>query len=96
MDVTPVMPGGPQLLPLPGGKGQEGSDFKQLVQHYLEEVSELQQKADKSVFELASGKTDDLHQVVAAITEADLSFRLMMQIRNKLLEAYQQIMRMQV
>ena len=39
---------------------------------------------------------DNLHQVVAALSEADLSFRLMMQVRNKLVEAYKEIIRMQV
>jgi flagellar hook-basal body complex protein FliE len=43
-----------------------------------------------------TGQTSNLHEVIVAMSEADLSFRLMMQVRNKLLEAYKEIMRMQV
>ncbi len=96
METTPITPGHSSLLPSRVGKAPEGEGFKELVERYLEEVNDLQQQADKAVFELVSGRTDNLHQVVAAISEADLSFRLMMQIRNKLLDAYKEIMRMQV
>ena len=96
MEISRITPDGP--LPLPHGSGQapDQLSFKEMVGRYLQEVNGLEEAASKSVLELASGETESLHQVVAAISEADLSFRLMMQIRNKLLEAYQQIIRMQV
>ncbi len=96
METTPITPGHSSPLPSQIGRAAGGEGFKEVVESYLKEVNDLQQQADKAVFELASGRTDNLHQVVAAISEADLSFRLMMQIRNKLLEAYKEIMRMQV
>ena len=96
MEITPIMPGGPQKLPQHGQKPQGASNFKELMDSYLKEVNDLQQEADKAVLDLAAGRKDNLHQVVAAINEADLSFRLMMEVRNKLLEAYREIMRMQV
>ncbi len=96
METTPVNPGGPQQLPHPAPRRSDGKPFGELMVDYLKEVNQLQQEADRSVFELATGKTDNLQDVVVAVNEADLSFRLMMQIRNKLLDAYQEIIRMQV
>jgi flagellar hook-basal body complex protein FliE len=48
------------------------------------------------VARLAAGDTDNLHQVMIALEEAKLSFQLMVQVRNKLLESYQDILRMQI
>jgi len=94
------LPIGPERLPLSGtpkpGVAGDAAGFKKMLEGYMEQVNQLQQEADKAVVELASGKLDNLHQVVAAMSEADLSFRLMMQVRNKLLDAYKEIMRMQV
>jgi flagellar hook-basal body complex protein FliE len=45
---------------------------------------------------LAQGEITDVHEVMLAMTRADLSFRMMLEVRNKLLEAYQEVMRMQV
>ncbi|MFO8008047.1 MAG: flagellar hook-basal body complex protein FliE [Candidatus Brocadiia bacterium] len=96
MDTTPVGPGGPSELPLRGSQTPDGADFGKLMKNYLKEVNALQQEADRAVYDLATGRLDSMHKVVAAVNEADLSFRLMMEIRNKLLEAYKEIMRMQV
>jgi len=60
------------------------------------EVNELQQKAEQAIQQLAGEGKGDLQETMIAIEKADVSFRLMMQIRNKVLEAYQEIMRMQV
>jgi flagellar hook-basal body complex protein FliE len=51
-------------------------------------------EADQSVRDLAVGKRHDLHEIMIATEKADVSFKFLMQIRNKLLEAYQEIMRM--
>jgi len=76
--------------------GKEGTGFGNVLKDYLQQVNDLQQEADKSVRELVTGQVDNVHEVVVAMSEADLSFRLMMQIRNKLVDAYHEIMRMQV
>lgn len=70
--------------------------FKDVLERHLREVNELQRKADGAVRDLVTGKKDSIHEVIVAINEADLSFRLMMEIRNRLVEAYKEIMRMQV
>lgn len=53
-------------------------------------------QADDGVRRLALGETDNLHQVMIQLEKAKLSFELIMQVRNKLLEAYQDVMRMQI
>ncbi len=74
----------------------KGGDFGDMVKGYLEQVNDLQGKADAAVRDLATGQLDNVHEVVVALSEADLSFRLMMQIRNRLVDAYNEIMKMQV
>ena len=85
----------PQATPKVGQK-DVGGDFKEMLEGYLKEVNTLQHKADQAVNDLATGKTENLHELIAAVNEADLSFRLMMEMRNKLVDAYKEIMRMQV
>ncbi|MHC4787681.1 MAG: flagellar hook-basal body complex protein FliE [Planctomycetota bacterium] len=96
----PGLPGAGGPGGLSGGPQRAGASavpaFKEMLQRYLNDVSSLQLEADKAVRDLSTGATDNLHQVIVAMSEADLSFRLMMQVRNKLLEAYKEIMRMQV
>ena len=59
-------------------------------------MNDLQQKADQAIQQLVGEGKGDLQETMIALEKADVSFRLMMQIRNKVLEAYQEIMRMQV
>jgi flagellar hook-basal body complex protein FliE len=73
-------------------KGDFGTHLKQA----LGEVNELQQQADQAIQQLVGEGKGDLQETMVALEKADVSFRLMMQIRNKVLEAYQEIMRMQV
>jgi flagellar hook-basal body complex protein FliE len=75
---------------------RKGTDFKNMVEDYVSEVDALQDKADKALQEIATGQTDNLHRFAIATNEAEMSFRFMMKIRNKLVEAYNEIMRMKV
>jgi flagellar hook-basal body complex protein FliE len=70
------------------------SDFKKILGRSIGEVNGLLQEADQSVQEMAAGKID-IHQAMTALEQANLSFRLMVQIRNKMITAYEEIMRMQ-
>jgi len=56
----------------------------------------LQSEADTSIEQLVAGNTKNLHETMIALEKADISFRLMMEVRNKIIEAYHEIMRMQV
>ncbi|RMG09138.1 MAG: flagellar hook-basal body complex protein FliE [Planctomycetota bacterium] len=74
----------------------KGTDFGALLERTLVEVNHLQHRADTAAEDLVAGKVDDVHDVMLAMTEADLSFKLMLEVRNKLVEAYQEVSRMQV
>jgi len=82
-------------LPKPAdqvGKNNFGSYLKDA----LGEVHELQGKASEAIQQMVGEGKGDLQDTMIALEKADVSFRLMMQIRNKVLDAYQEIIRMQV
>ncbi|MEW6181652.1 MAG: flagellar hook-basal body complex protein FliE [Bacillota bacterium] len=83
---------------LPQAKsGKTGSSsFGTVLNEMLKEVNASQVKADESIQGFLSGQIQDLHQVVAATEEARLMLELAVQVRNKVVEAYQEISRMQV
>ena len=62
----------------------------------LGQAAAQQQTADQAVLDVASGRTDNLHQVVLEVAKADIAFRLMLEIRNRLSDAYQEVMKMTV
>ena len=62
----------------------------------VKETSDLQKNADQSLEDFAAGKVEDMHHVMMSMNRADLSFRMMLEVRNKLVEAYTEIMRTQV
>ncbi len=74
----------------------DGDSFKDVLSSYLKETNEMQNSADESLSRLVRGDTDNVHEVMLAMSKADVSFRMMVQVRNKLVEAYQEVMRMQV
>jgi flagellar hook-basal body complex protein FliE len=73
-----------------------GNSFGQTLSDLVKDVNGAQLKADAAVQDLAEGKTDSLHEVMLAMGKAELSFKFLMQTRNKLVEAYNEIMRLQV
>ncbi len=77
------------------GAGEKGG-FEAMLKDSLQNVNTLQGEADKSIEGLVSGEVKDLHETMIAIEKADLSFNLMVQVRNKLIAAYEEVMRMQV
>jgi flagellar hook-basal body complex protein FliE len=74
----------------------QGKDFQTHLKQALGDVNELTQQADQAIRQLIGEGKGDLQDTIVAMEKADVSFRLMMQIRNKILEAYQEIVRMQV
>ncbi|MCP4548745.1 MAG: flagellar hook-basal body complex protein FliE [bacterium] len=74
----------------------KGSGFGDLLSQSINKVQASQTAADMAVNQAVMGQGQDLHQVMVAQEEASITFELMMEVRNKLMEAYQQIMAMQV
>ncbi len=74
-----------------------GADFAQILQGSIEKVNQTQMKADQMAEKLAAGDTNqNLHEVMIALQTASVSFQEMVQVRNKLVSAYQDMMNMQV
>ena len=76
----------------PAGK----ADFGKMLKTYMGDVDDKQQTSHEAIRDLISGKTQDVVPVVSAMAEADMSFKLLMGVRNKVIEAYKQTMNMQV
>lgn len=72
---------------------EQAKSFGLVLKESLKEVNDLQLKADKSIEDFATGKSKNIHEVMINISKADLAFRMTMAIRNKVIEAYQEIMR---
>jgi flagellar hook-basal body complex protein FliE len=77
-------------------KNPAGLKFGEVLKDAIETVNELQKTSDTEIQKLITGESQDLHSTLIAVQKADLSFQMMMQVRNKIVQAYQEIMRMQV
>ena len=71
------------------------SEFFQTLEGAMDKVQEIQSGADQQVASVLQGNGQDLHSTLVAVEKADLSFQLMMQVRNKIVQAYQTISQMQ-
>ena len=73
-----------------------GASFIGAMKDSLNAVNQAQAEADDQIKMLATGQVKDLHQTMIAVEKADVSFRLLAEVRNKVIEAYREIMRMQI
>ena len=88
----------------PGAAGLGGIDsltsndqpFSKMMNQMLGEVTSSQAKMDQDVTKLATGEADNVHEIVLNVAQADLMFRLVMEVRDKLIASYQDVMRMQI
>ncbi|MCB0394104.1 MAG: flagellar hook-basal body complex protein FliE [Bdellovibrionales bacterium] len=80
------------------GKPRDVNDvgFADTLKSAILDVNKLQQEADFQMQKLATGKTQNVHETMIKAEKADIALRLMIQVRNKLIDAYQEIMKMQV
>jgi flagellar hook-basal body complex protein FliE len=93
----------PNIQPIDSGaslggiqKTSDGKDFKDLLIASIEEVNRLQAEATRARIDLASGRTDNVAEVFTSVRKAGIAFDLLMQIRNKLQEAYDEIKQIRV
>jgi flagellar hook-basal body complex protein FliE len=70
--------------------------FQETLDGFINDVNNLQNSADKAIDKMASGEAADVHEVMIAVEKAKVSFDLLLQVRNKMLDAYKQIMQMQM
>ena len=84
-----------QIQNPPRPKATGGHSFSETLKSFYSQVNDQINEADQKTQEFATGKQNDLHEIMIATEKANISFRLLLQIRNKLLEGFQEIMRMQ-
>lgn len=90
------LPGVGPRVPSAGSAGvRETGGFTSVLKDAVAQVEQLQAEADQQVASLVRGEGQDVHSAMIAVERADLSFQLMMQVRNKIVNAYQEIARMQ-
>ena len=71
------------------------ASFGDLVNSFIEQTNNAQLNSNDVIQDFAAGRTDNIQQVVMAMTNADMSFQLFMEIRNRLIDSYNELMRMQ-
>ena len=102
--VDPTSPVGPEMIrslyerePIGGSSAEPaGRSFKAILAESMAEVNRLQHDADTAITRLQTGGDVDLTQVLVAVEKADLAFKTLMQIRNKLVDAYKQVEQMRL
>ncbi|MBD3419918.1 MAG: flagellar hook-basal body complex protein FliE [Chitinivibrionales bacterium] len=101
--MSQINPIGPVQGPNAGpnsGKIQPGAKdvpaFKETLKSFMSDVNSMQHKADKSIEKMAAGEINDVHQVMNAVEEAKVAFNMMMEIRSKVMDAYQEVMRIRL
>lgn len=83
-------------LQIPENRKNEVSGFEEALRIGLEKVNDVQIRAEKAMKAMATGDVDDISEVAAAVSEADMALRMAVQIRDRLLEAYNQLVRISV
>ncbi|MDI6448159.1 flagellar hook-basal body complex protein FliE [Anaerobaca lacustris] len=95
-NVSSTLPRAGSTMPQTEGPGGK-ADFSQAVKaldKYVSQVDDLQQTSDASIEDLLTGKNNDITAVVSSVAKADVSFKVLVGVRNKLIEAYKQTMNM--
>jgi flagellar hook-basal body complex protein FliE len=78
------------------GRREGPAGFKESLAQTVREIDGLQKEADQAIETMAAGEPKDVHEVMIAMEKAGISLRLMVQVRNKIMTAYEEIMRLQV
>jgi flagellar hook-basal body complex protein FliE len=95
----PILPISPGTLPgdiRPAGETRSGGAFPEIFANAVRDVESLGRQASGSVERFLSGEGEELHNTVLATTRAELAFEMFLQTRNKVVGAYQEIMKMQL
>lgn len=77
-------------------KSEDKVDFSAMLKDALKDVNNAQITADDAVQKMLSGENKDIHSTMIALQKADVSLKMMLEVRNKIMDAYQEILRTQV
>lgn len=91
--IAPVGPGG---VPAAKPDAADGKSFKDILAESIDQVNRLQQESEKAQAAFATGQTDNVEEVMTAVRKAELAFKTLMQIKNKLVDAYDELQRMRI
>jgi flagellar hook-basal body complex protein FliE len=86
----------PEGVKLPQNQNPKGPAFAEVLKESLDQVNALQAQKTEKIEDLVTGKANSIEEVMIAVEEANLAFEMTMQVRNKLVEAYNELLRMQV
>lgn len=79
----------------PGEDAPQGASFKDTLAQSIDKVNNLMNASDQSIDDLATGKSTNIHHTLIGLQKADISFRMLVEVRNKVIKAYEEVMRMQ-
>ncbi len=99
MSTTPIITSQPPLplkQPDTSSVSQAKSDFGEILSNTINDVNQKQMSSEQAVNKLHTGEAKHLHEVIIAVEEADVSLRMLVQMRNKVQQAYEEIMRLQI
>ncbi|GMB92839.1 hypothetical protein NHP200010_05500 [Helicobacter bizzozeronii] len=74
----------------------EKGEFSQMLKRSIDELNNTQMESDKALADMATGQVKDLHQAAIAIGKAETSMKLMLEVRNKAISAYKELLRTQI
>jgi flagellar hook-basal body complex protein FliE len=96
LPIPPIRPAAiPQIQPLVPSQSQAGN-FQSVLSDAIGRVEQFQQTAQNSIGKYLAGEDEEVHKVALRTQQAELSFDLFLQVRNKVISAYQEVMRMQM
>lgn len=96
-NITPLQPISNGISTSSGVKiGGNKGEFSELLKKSIDELNLAQENSDKALADMASGQVKDLHQAAIAIGKAETSMKLMLEVRNKAISAYKEILRTQI
>ena len=87
------MKGLDQITPTVKTDSTSGVTFNETLKRYINDANDLQIKADRDVQRMIAGEEIDAHEVMTAVEKASMSFEMVMEIRNRMLEAYREVMK---
>ncbi|HID95280.1 MAG TPA: flagellar hook-basal body complex protein FliE [Candidatus Latescibacteria bacterium] len=97
LSATGGITSGPESIPSVSSQARKGrTNFADLFKGFIKDVNRLQLEADNAIELLATGGITEIHQVMVAVEEANIALQLMLEVRNRLLEGYQELMRMPI
>ena len=79
-----------------GSQPKDGPGFQDLLQSQIDKVNQLQEDAREAIEDLAAGRRDDVESILVATQKADTAFRLLLQVRNKVMSAYDEVKQIRV